>query len=384
MRSGFFLAPLSLLLISAYMFVLNVAPAPAQAATVARGSEQAAVLPESQFLALYPELRQAPAPPWLRPGVRATYNSAFATFGRNIDDPTPSGAALVQFDVVAQDRRNVVAQTTMFSTQIQGQPPTGLGYEVGLPGVGAFWFAPQVLAHAEDAAFEEFTVNRLTTDVEGETYDVVRMQSTTDNSVEVWEFETNSGVLVFHQQMLYGADGEKTSGNVMTLLGRRQVRLPWRFGSVPGWVKRGIQIDLAGSQMMDLGGPPYIPLPMAVNLRINKVGSVWSEYSQTTWFNNQQISQSGGATGVAQIFGGMWLPPEALGVLKTGSVLDRDPLTGVVTQVDEAGSRQIAVRAEGPGYLTRYTYDGQSGRVIGYYQEAHMMAGVQYTELAAE
>jgi hypothetical protein len=250
--------------------------------------------------------------------------------------------------------------------------------------VGAFWFAPQVLAHAEDAAFEEFTVNRLTTDVEGETYDVVRMQSTTDNSVEVWEFEANSGVLVFHQQMLYGADGEKTSGNVMTLLGRRQVRLPWRFGSVPGWVKRGVQIDLSGNQMMDLGGPPYIPLPMAVNLRINKVGSVWSEYSQTTWFNNQQIGQSGGATGVAQIFGSMWLPPEALGVLKTGSELDRDPLTGVVTRVDEAGSRQIAVSAEGPEYLTRYTYDARSGRVIGYYQEAHMVVGVQYTELAVD
>ena len=44
------------------------------------------------------------------------------------------------------------------------------------------------------------------------------------------------------------------------------------------------------------------------------------------------VAQAGGATGVAQLLGGMWLPPEALGVLKTGTVLDRDPLTGLVAR----------------------------------------------------
>jgi hypothetical protein len=87
---------------------------------------------------------------------------------------------------------------------------------------------------------------------------------------------------------------------------------------------------------------------------------------------------------VAQIFGGMWLPPEARGVLAAGAVLDRDPQTGVVTRVDEATNRRIAISAEGPSYLTRYLYDGRDGRLIAYYQEAHMMAGVQYTELAAK
>ena len=289
--------------------------------------------------------------------MRLTYNSAFATFARNIDDPTPSGAALIQFDIVAQDRRSVVSLTTMYSTQIQGQPPTGLGYEVTAPGAGSFWFSPQVLADAEAAAFEDFAVNRLATDVEGETYDVVRMQSTTDRSVEVWEFEVKSGMLVFHQQVLYGADGEKTSGSYMTLLGSRQVKLPWRFGSVPTWAKRGVEIDLAGSQMMDLGSPPYIKLPMSVNLRVSKAGSLWSEYNRTTWFNGRQIAQAGSATGVAQILGGMWLPPEALGVLKVRTVLDRDPLTGLVTQVDEASNRQVVVSGQGPSYLIRYTYD---------------------------
>lgn len=384
MRWRFFLTALSLLLSLTCVIAPIIAPLPAQAAPVAPDGQQAGAATDSQFLLLYPELRQAPAPAWLRPGVRLTYNSAFATFARDIDDPTPSGAALIQFDVVAQDRRSVVSLTTMYSTQIQGQPPAGLGYEVALPGVGAFWFSPQVLAHAEDAAFEDFTVNRLTIEVDGETYAVVRMQATTGRSDEVWEFETDTGILVFHQQVLYGADGEKTSGSYMTLAGRRQVKLPWRFGSVPKWVKPGVELDLGGTQMMDLGSPPYIRLPMNVNLSINKVGSLWSEYNQATWFNGRQIAQTASATGVAQILGGMWLPPEALGVLKAGTILDRDPLTGLVTRVDEAGTRQIIVSGQGPNYMIRYTYDARSGRLIGFYTEAHMLAGVQYTELQAK
>jgi hypothetical protein len=71
-------------------------------------------------------------------------------------------------------------------------------------------------------------------------------------------------------------------------------------------------------------------------------------------------------------------------VLAAGAVLDRDPLTGVVTRVDEVTAQRIAVSAEGPGHLTRYIYDAADGRLVGYYQEAHMTAGVQYTELAGE
>ena len=43
----------------------------------------------------------------------------------------------------------------------------------------------------------------------------------------------------------------------------------------------------------------------------------------------------------------MWLPPKTLGVLKAGTVLDRD---------------------------------ARNGWLIGFYTEAHMLAGVQFTE----
>lgn len=353
------------------------------AAPPTAGNEQTSAA-DSPFLILYPQLRQAPAPAWLRPGVRLTYNSAYATFAREIDDPTPSGAGLIQYDVIAQDRRSVVVVPTLYGIDSQGQPPTGLGYLLGLPGLGETWFAPQVLADAEAAAHEGLLVNRLTVDVEGESYDVVRFQSNTDSGEEVWEFEEQTGLLVFHRQALYDGAGNQTSANMQSLVGRRQVKLPWRYGSTPDWAKRGAEIHLAGSQMVDVGGPPYIPLPMAVDLRVSKANSLWSEYSQATWLNNQRIAQNSGATGVAQIIGGIWLPPEALGVLHAGDVLDRDPLTGYVTRVDEATARQISLSTQGPGVLRRYSYDARTGKLIGFYQEAHMLAGVQYTELGAQ
>jgi hypothetical protein len=405
MRCAFFLAPLCLLVLFACAIGPDgVAAAPLDApwpgapvegrpyaaapTAMGQGVGQVGEPPDdlavSQFLTLFPELRREPAPGWLRPGVRLTYNFGFATFARERDDPTPAGAGVVQYDVIAQDRRSVVVQRTLFSTEIRGQPPAPLGAQVAMPGVGEVWFAPGVLPAALEATFDGFTARRMAMEVEGETYDVVRMQTTTGNAVEVWAFEAATGVMVFHSQARYGNDGEQESGNVTTLVGRRQVRLPWRFGSVPRWVKAGVELDFSGSQMMDFGGPPYVPLPMAVRLRVGKVGSLWSEYGQTAWLNGRQVGTSSGATGVAQIFGGMWLPPEALGVLAAGAVLDRDPLTGVVTRVDEVTAQRIAVSAEGPGHLTRYTYRAADGRLVGYYQEAHMTAGVQYTELAGE
>ena len=335
------------------------------------------------FLLLYPDLRQAPAPAWLRPGLRVSYNFAFATFAQDLDDPTPSGSALLQYDVIAQDRRGVVVIPTSYSTQIQGQPPTALGYQVGLPGLGDFWFAPEVLAEAEAAAYEQFAVNRLAVEVEGESYDVVRMQSNTEGGEEVWEFEAATGLLVFHRQALYDAGGNQTSGSILTLLDSREVKLPWRFGSVPPWVKTGVEIDLQGSQMMDLGGPPYVSLPMAANLRVTKAGALWSEHRQTLWLNNRQIGRNVGATGVAQLFGGLWLPPEALGALKAGALLDRDAITGFVTRVETASAREISISSQSSSVLTRCTYDARTGKLTGYYQEAHMLAGTQYTELTA-
>ena len=128
MRFGLFRTWILVILMIAVLLVPQ-APAGAEALAPAGHREQTPADPlagGSGFLILYPELKQAPAPRWLQPGVRLSYNFAYATFDDGPDGVTPSGSGILQYDVVAQDRRTVVLLPTLFSPSIQGQPPTAL------------------------------------------------------------------------------------------------------------------------------------------------------------------------------------------------------------------------------------------------------------------
>jgi hypothetical protein len=97
----------------------------------------------------------------------------------------------------------------------------------------------------------------------------------------------------------------------------------------------------------------------------------------------QDMGSSAGATGVAQLFGGYWLSPEAIDVLEGGAVLDQDPLTGITTQVVQANSRQIVIEAAGLGYRSQLAYAARDGRLTSVYLEQHTPTGTLYTYLEA-
>ena len=62
MRWGFFLTAISRLLALACAIVPIIAPLPVLAAPAVADGQQAGAAAENQFLLLYPDLRQAPAP----------------------------------------------------------------------------------------------------------------------------------------------------------------------------------------------------------------------------------------------------------------------------------------------------------------------------------
>jgi hypothetical protein len=253
------------------------------------------------------------------------------------------------------------------------------------------------LETAETAASEIFQVQRMPLTVEGIAYTVVRMQTNTEvrtgawdprdprpgRGEEVWAFDTATGLLVFYRQALFWPDGSQRSGVIMTLMGQRQLRLPWRAGSMPEWVRPRVTLAFEGSQVLDIGVRPLIPLPIQLNARITRANGLWSEHTLQTIMSGNEIANTAGATGAMQLFGGLWLPPEALAVLEAGVVLDYDRLTQIETRVEQASNRQVVLTAEGPSHLTRLTYDGRDGRLTGIYQEGHTPTGSLYTELVA-
>jgi hypothetical protein len=169
----------------------------------------------------------------------------------------------------------------------------------------------------------------------------------------------------------------------MTLLAQRQLRLPWRNGTIPNWVEPGLVWQFTGSYTFDTGIPPAASLPMSSSTRITGVGALWSEHTQQIYLMGQDNGSTDTATGPMQIFAGYWLPPEAIAVLTKGMVLDQDPLTAIQTSVVEANRQQIVLAAAGPSHVTQLYYNARDGRLVGIYLEQHTPTGTLYTTLEA-
>jgi hypothetical protein len=94
------------------------------------------------------------------------------------------------------------------------------------------------------------------------------------------------------------------------------------------------------------------------------VGSNWARYVQTVNApgNNPPTPR---VFGSAQ-FGGLWIPPAALGQLRSGQVLDQDQVTGVVTSVSQIGRVAgdidgVVLSLVGSGFRLDQVYERQTG-----------------------
>jgi hypothetical protein len=200
----------------------------------------------------------------------------------------------------------------------------------------------------------------------------------------VWAFEVSSGLLVFFRQELRYPDGTPQSGFVMTLLGQREMPLPWRRGSVPEWVAPGTRIRLTGMQYYYTGIGPAVPLSMEIDTRVCRVGRLWSEQSHTMISSGRVLAESNSVTGVVQPFFGYWLPRTALESLEAGETLDHDALTGVTIRVAQTDRNRVVLEAVGVGHVTRLVYDAGTGALIALYQEQQNATGTLVIDLAAQ
>jgi hypothetical protein len=82
-----------------------------------------------------------------------------------------------------------------------------------------------------------------------------------------------------------------------------------------------------------------------------------------------------------QLFGGYWLPAQAIAVLETGMLLDQDPLTGVETRVVRANGQQVVLQAAGQGHLTQLFYNARDGRLTALDMAQQSIIGTIHTSL---
>ena len=223
--------------------VLLLVPVAAAAAPPAQESPGGQL---GDLILLFPGLEKLPAPAWLNEGLRVTYASASATTPGDNEDPGGGGAGLIQYDVVAEERRTVATYGTFYLDLGSGNYQNNFNFaSVTSSGVGDFWVNPTALENAEGAAGEGMIVARMPYSAAGEEFDAVRLQYEGDKSTYVWMFDVASGLLLFYRHDVEVGNNAHQLAQ-MTLAGVRQLKLPWKPGGPAVAVKKGTGADYTG------------------------------------------------------------------------------------------------------------------------------------------
>lgn len=351
---------------------------PAYAARIAQTDNSAT----NSFLILFPELQSMSAPPWLKEGTRVTYASASATLS---SETGGSGSGFIQYDVVALDKKNVVTSQSLYldvnGNGVLSAFPGAPAVEV--PGTGAFWINPAVLADAEQVASNDLSISRMEEqDVEGNRYQVVRFQYEDERSSFGSAIDVETGLLIFYTQTFVNLDGTRSEAQ-QRLAGIRQLKLPWKGKTPPNWVKKGITLDFVGSQTDTLAGTPSIQLPRTYSAAVQQVNKRFTLFTTDVTYNNQAQGSATAVTGVAQMMG-LWLPKEAIKSKGRTGRIDRDPITGVEVSWQRDDNGNIVISEVGPSWESIFTYDGNSGALIVIQISQIVGIGNQVIELAIQ
>ena len=381
MMSRFSSRHIDRLLLCLLLAVVLVAPLPARAAPSVQtfGGDLL-----NAFPALFPELLTLPAPAWIREGQRISYYVQSATMAQGPDDTGAGGAGFLQHDIVAVTRTAVVVASTMYGATEAGVTPVGAFGAAFSPGVGDFWVNPAVLADAEAVATDELAVVHMPYTVAETEYDAVRFEYHGEVSVSVSIFDTATGLLIYYRHTLGDGAGETRSSSEIYLLGRRQLRLPWRGTKAPAWLAEGDALDFAGARSIYVAGSPSGQFAEQATVDVAMAQPRWSALrveSSTAGVPNGAVDR---VTGVTQLSGAFWLPAEALRAVVRRQQLDRDPVTGVVTRYARNADRSITLTEQGDLFRIDNTYDGRTGGLVATRIEVQTGLAVQVTELAAE
>jgi len=335
----------------------------------ATGQPGTVVESESPLVYLYPELRQAAAPVWLREGVRVTYYAQGASVAQTPNEKSTAWAGLIQYDLVALDAKAAVTSAKFYLMGSNNVvTPSFVVSSLGIPGVGDYWVDPKVLQTAERVTSAELAIVHMPTTISGKNYRAVRFQYNPAGAEYVWMYEEGSGILLFYRHAIgRDTDARKLLADI-TLINQRQLSLPWQAASVPAWVAAGARLRYEGSYTPLVMGSPATSFSYAASVEIVRSYPRWCEYVVTDYLAGRMNTTAKRISGVAQFSDALWLPREALQALREGQVLDRDPVTGAEITVSRSVQGALLLTESGSAYRVALTY-GSDGALLSLEQE---------------
>lgn len=371
---------------------------------------------ENPFFLLFPHLKNMPAPPWVREGMRLTYYSSAASIpeGRHlyfkdengtwVDDQgnryrqeESSGAGghgYTQIDVAALEGQRValhIKSLGMTGIGAQQSALSLLGFDAyeGPSAAGSdWWISPQFLASVEERNDEGLRILRMPYPLGQTTYRAIRFQTEDPQGRHVRVYDLDSGVLLyagsavsgrisgsFTQELRPGTSGMLSQS---TFIGARHMTLPWTQGTPPPWLAtlRGLRYE--GTTTVYIPGSPAFPLPVVLTAQTVAHGGRWLLLRATDLLASvpglpPSERHSSRISGIAQT-GGFWLPPDGIGTLQPGQHLDTDPVTGIATSVRSRGAGQdgrplVTLVESCSGYSLECAYDAESGLLAAFRHE---------------
>jgi hypothetical protein len=333
----------------------------------------------TMMLELFPQLHQLPAPEWLREGTRLTYRVETAGFDNYHSDPYTrmgSGMAYLQYDVVALERSSAALNVQYYLDNGAGHvAPASSGAAFGLPAVSEVWINPAVLATAEISGYGRVqTARGVRQDGMGRNRRVVILRSANIMTDAVWEFEEETGLLVFASQRVDDELGHLKMTRSL-LVEARPIKLPWQGRRAPNWVKANTVSRFAGVYATILADGAQGEMPYALHATITQKSDRWSLAELTFDSNGLPVGAQLTVSGVGQPFGALWLPAEALKARPARPLLDRDPVTGAELFWQRGAGRTIVLTERGATYETVLTYDGATGALLSIQQFQQGLTG---------
>lgn len=343
---------------------------------------------ESHLATFFPAAAGAAAPAWVQPGTRLTYYGGAAIIpdenmcffrdegGDWVDEEGKryrgeeteghGGVGYTQVTVAALDSRSAVLDIRVF-----GISPVSLlttGCCVGPPGApGDYWVNPQVLRQIPDQRMGRYRVIRCTYPLAGGKPAIrFHYQDRSTRYTQVFDLETGA---LLHSSVGSSPtlDQSGRGGQLIahcTLIGTRQIQVPWAAAPPPDWTGSIQNIRYQGQEVLAVTGASTQRFPGEGRITVTKRGPGWLRYLLHLAFTGipgmpPATFDFDRVSGPAQ-FGGLWIPPGALAALRPGQVLDRDPTTGFVVSVDQSGD-MVIINESGPVQQVLCGYNRATG-----------------------
>ncbi len=146
--------------------------------------------------------------------------------------------------------------------------------------------------------------------------------------------------------------------------GARQLATPWLGKPIPASLRGARILSYRGSYTLQGQGVTPTPMAIQASLQLARSGADWLLLGGRTQMQGvglptdfKSVDGMGGLSPLA-------LPPEVLSGLRSGQVIDRDPLTGFALSVGGADAQYVALQSAGPTQTFTYVYERNRGLLV--------------------